>query len=199
MLLLDRWPLPGGTRLRDRLLMAYGDPTRHYHDSRHLTEVFARLDELSAHGVRFDAYPVTLAAWFHDAVYDRTGEDEDRSARLAGAELPTVGVPDHVVAEVVRLVRLTESHHPDPGDHNGAALVDADLGILAAPPERYASYAAGVRREYIHLGDGPFAVGRAAILRELLAKTSLFHTGYARSTWEDTARHNIAAELRTLQ
>ena len=50
----DRWPLAGCDGLRDELVSAYAAPTRGYHDTRHLTEVLDRLDELSAAGVAFD-------------------------------------------------------------------------------------------------------------------------------------------------
>ena len=56
------------------------------------------------------------------------------------------------------------------------ALCDADLAILAAEPQRYADYSAAVRREYAHVSDADFAVGRALVLRDLLAKPSLFQT-----------------------
>ena len=46
-------------------------------------------------------------------------------------------LPDHETAEVARLVRLTASHDPAPGDARGAQLVDADLAILGALPGRY--------------------------------------------------------------
>ena len=97
--------------------------------------------------------------------------------------------------EVARLVRLTESHRPDDTDVNGCVLSDADLGILAAPPERYASYVAAVRTEYAHLDDATFDGGRRGVLEDLLAKPRLFHTAYALQQWEDTARANVAAEL----
>ena len=77
-------------------------------------------------------------------------------------------------------------------------LCDADLGILAADPARYASYAAGVRREHAHVPDADFAAGRAAILRDLLAKPTLFHTPTARSRWEHRARANVTREIEQL-
>ncbi len=195
--LLLAWPLAGARELAARLVAAYAHPERHYHDTRHLTEVLERVHELSARGEAFDRMAVVLAAWFHDAVYDGRPEPERRSAAWAAEALPTLVAPD-LVDEVVRLVLLTERHRPGRGDHNGAALCDADLAILAAPPERYAAYVAAVRQEYADIPDDLFARGRAAVLGDLLAKPHLFHTAHARATWEDTARVNIDGELATL-
>lgn len=182
----DLWPLPHRTDLRDRLLTAYSTG-RGYHDVRHLTEVLERIAELGEAQNR----DVVLAAWFHDAVYDDGGDNEERSARLAEQELEDA-------AEVARLVRLTKDHRPDSEDHNGEVLCDADLAILAAPPERYQEYAAGVRQEYSAYDDATFAAGRSAILRDLLAKPTLFHTAHAREHWEPRARENVELELSRL-
>ena len=188
------WPLPEAAALRDDLVAAYADPTRGYHDTRHLAEVLDRLEELAAHGTTFDRTPVLLAAWFHDAVYDGERDAEERSS--VWAEQALTGLVDEtVVAETVRLVRLTETHRPDDADANGCALSDADLGILAAAPDRYADYVGSVRREYAHLDDDVFTLGRADVLRDLLAKPRLFHTAYAATRWEDRARANMDAEL----
>lgn len=180
--------------MRDALLAAYADPERGYHDTTHLAEVLARVDELAAAGVPFEHLPVRLAAWFHDAVYDGERDAEERSAAWAEDALPGL-VDDAVVTEVARLVRLTETHRPEDGDANGCALSDADLGILAAPAERYASYVTAVRAEYDHLDDEIFAAGRRVVLDDLVAKPRLFHTTYALERWEDAARANVAAEL----
>ncbi len=96
---------------------------------------------------------------------------------------------------MARLVRLTATHRPADDDANGCALSDADLAILAAPAERYAAYVADVRREYAAVPDDAFRAGRAAILRDLLAKPHLFHTAHAREHWEAAARANLAREL----
>ncbi|MDP3891283.1 hypothetical protein [Nocardioides sp.] len=197
--LLDRWPLPGALQLRDDLLEAYADPRREYHDVRHLTEVLERIDELlDADDPGVDGTAVRLAAWFHDAVYDARPGAEERSAQWAERTLPDAGVTADRTAEIVRLVRLTEHHRPSDDDVAGAVLSDADLGILAAGPERYADYTASVRREYADVPDDAFAAGRASILRGLLGAPSLFHTAYAREHWEGRARANVTAEVERL-
>jgi predicted metal-dependent HD superfamily phosphohydrolase len=44
----DLWPLPGSTDLRDRLLAAYGDEARGYHDLRQLAEVLDHVELLKS-------------------------------------------------------------------------------------------------------------------------------------------------------
>jgi len=194
--LQTRWPLAGEDSVRDELLAAYADPARGYHDTRHLTEVLDRLDELAAAGTAFDRSAVGLAAWFHDGVYDGRPGAEDRSA--AWAESALAGQDPELVSEVVRLVRLTETHRPAKDDRNGCALSDADLAILAAPAPRYTEYVTDVRREYAHVSDADFRAGRAAVLSDLLAKPELFHTAHARERWEPVARANVEGELSRL-
>ncbi len=183
-----RWPFAGQVDLRDELLAAWAEPGRRYHDRRHLAEVLDRLAELGC-----DDVTVLLAAWFHDAVHVGAPDDEERSAAWAERALPV-----DVAPEVARLVRMTERHRPAADDPRGQLLSDADLAILAAPAERYADYVADVRQEYGAVPDDDFARGRAAVLRDLLAKNSLFHTAAARDLWEDRARANVTAELAHL-
>lgn len=185
------WPLADRTDLRDRLVAAYGTG-RGYHDLRHLGEVLERIDELGEAGNT----ELVLAAWFHDAVYEGAGDNEERSARLAESELGDTAVD---VAEVARLVRLTATHDPLPGDHNGEVLCDADLAILAAEPDRYREYTQGVRREYAAYPDAAFAAGRLAVLGDLAARPTLFHTARARERWEPRARENLAREIAELR
>ena len=187
------WPAGLDHALRALLEEAYADSGRGYHDLQHLSEVLHHVDALMDADDPARA-TVLLAAWFHDAVYAGQGDDEERSAQLAEATLPD----GDVAAEVARLVRLTQTHRPASDDHPGQVLCDADLAILAAEPERYASYVRGVRSEYAHVSDRDFATGRAAVLRDLLAKPTLFHTRAGRDRWERPARVNVERELRSL-
>ncbi|MET9852453.1 hypothetical protein ABZY57_05805 [Streptomyces sp. NPDC006450] len=189
----------------DRLLSAWAEPQRRYHTTAHLADVLARIDVLAGapqgegEGDRADLAAVELAAWFHDAVYrpDRS-ENEERSAALAERALPELGIDDARTAEVARLVRLTITHDPAPGDANGELLCDADLGVLAGTAQEYAAYAAAVRAEYGFVPDEAFRAGRAAVLRQLLELPRLFRTAYGAAHWEAPARANLAAELADL-
>lgn len=179
-----------------RLLAAYAEPHRAYHDLVHLGEVLARVDELAAEAA--DVIAVRLAAWFHDAVYDLSAGAEERSAALGEQMLLRLGLTDAVVTEVARLVRLTASHDTSADDRNGSVLIDADLAILAAPTGRYARYVAGVRTEYAAYDDASFARGRAQVLRDLLALPRLFRTSTG-AGWEARARANVEQELLGLE
>ncbi|GAB3112343.1 hypothetical protein GCM10027160_14320 [Streptomyces calidiresistens] len=193
-LLGDRPEVAARTR---ELLARWAEPTRHYHTLDHLWAVLHRLDLLTGHAE--DPVAVELAAWYHDAVYDPGAPDnEERSARLAEEEIPSLGISPDRVAEVARLVRLTAGHRTAEGDTNGETLCDADLGVLGGPPEEYARYTAAVRMEYASVPAEAFRAGRAAVLRDLLALPRLYRTPYGAAHWEATARYNLRAELELL-
>lgn len=190
--LLRQWPDTVPATVAADLLRRYGQPQRHYHDLRHLGEVLAAVDQLAAHAA--DGRAVRLAAWFHDAVYDPGAPDnERRSAALArGALPPALG------DKVAELVLVTAEHAPPAGDADAAVLCDADLAVLAASEQRYAEYAADVRREHAHVPDNVFTSARATVLERFLAREHLYTTGTARARWERQARSNLVREVSAL-
>ncbi|HZC99365.1 MAG TPA: metal-dependent phosphohydrolase [Actinomycetes bacterium] len=191
--LLGRWRAaapPGSDPLARELLGRWREPHRHYHTVAHLAAVLTIVRQRPA---------VELAVWFHDAIYDpHAANNEAASAELAERSLTAAGAAPAMVAEVARLVRLTATHDPRPGDDAGALLCDADLAILAADPAGYDAYAADVRREYAHLPDEAFRAGRAAVLRDLLGRPALYRVVPERADWEPRARANLTRELSTL-
>lgn len=208
--LLARWDeaFPRRRALGAELVHRYDDPMRIYHDLRHLRTVLDVVDTLfgemaGAVGRSADALDrraVTLAAWFHDAVYEIPAADnEEASARLAESVLPAYDFDEETTTEVARLVRLTRDHAVAAGDVNGAVLSDADLSILASPADRYDDYALEIRAEYHHLRETVFRRGRADVLGRLLARPALFHTPYGRANWEAPARANIERELALIR
>ncbi|WP_345037392.1 hypothetical protein [Streptomyces sannanensis] len=193
----DGAPLPDPRPYGENLLARWAEPQRRYHTTAHLTAVLDHIDTLAAYAE--DPELVRLAAWFHDAVYrpDRS-ENEERSAALAERALPEAGLSADATAEVARLVRLTVTHDPRPGDRNGAVLCDADLAVLAAGSDTYGGYARAVREEYAFVPDDAFRAGRSDVLRHLLGLPRLFRTPHGEAEWEKPARLNLAAELERL-
>ena len=98
------------------------------------------------------------------------------------------------------MVRATATHTTDPigVDRDTAALLAADLAVLAAEPARYADYSRAVRREYAHLDDDQWRTGRTQVLRDVMSRQAIFDPRLGLAGWEARARANLAAELATL-
>jgi predicted metal-dependent HD superfamily phosphohydrolase len=181
------------------LLGRWSEPQRQYHDVTHLSAVLDVVDlfaDLAPHPDR-----VRVAAWMHDAVYDPRALDdanERDSAEFAEGLLDTLGVPAEVSYEVARLVGLTAGHATGAEDPDGELLCDADLAVLAGDDDRYAAYAAAIRREYAHVPDEDFRAGRTQVLKALLELPSIYRLAPLRDAWEERARANLTRELDVL-
>lgn len=202
--LIDAWTAlitrhsrdPGAVDTGRALLAAWSEPHRRYHSVTHLRDTLAGVEELA--DVADDADAVRLAAWYHDCVYNGLPDDEERSAVRAELDLCRLGVPAPTVDEVARLVRMTISHDPAPGDHNAEVLSDADLAALALPTEDYRRNSEAIRAEYAHIPDDVFRKGRRLVLQALLGGPGVFRTEAGRQRWEVAAQRNLRAELADL-
>lgn len=181
------------------LVARHDAPGRHHHDFDHASDVVDAVLSLQRGGD--DWAPAVLAAWYHDAVYDPEagpGANEGASAVVATEALRALGATRTSIGIVARLICLTASHDPDPGDRIGAVLCDADLSVLGASEERYDRYVADVRAEYAHVADDDWREGRRVVLRRFLDRPQLFQTPEGRARWESPARTNISRELASL-
>ena len=191
-------------RVGTDLLARWTEPTRRYHTTRHLVEMFWALEELEE-GRQIDDRQCSvarLAAWFHDAIYDPAaspGSNEADSAALARKTLRQLSLGDDDVDAIDRLIRLTARHDTDAGEPLDAAFHDVDLWILSATPERFDEYCDQVRQEYAHVPDAAYRTGRAAILGPLLHRDRIYRTSHALHGWETPARINLGRELARLR
>ncbi|UFU07225.1 HD domain-containing protein [Ruania halotolerans] len=188
----------------ERLIKRWSDPSRIHHNLKRLIGVLARVDELAPE--THDPDVVRIAAWYHGAAFDaaarqayahRGGVDEVASAELARRELSELGVPAKVVDRVSALIIGIARHSAPKNDIDAQALCDADLGGLAAEPQRYQAYRREVREEYRHIPDRDYVEARLAIVTKLLNRNRLFKSPMAQP-WEDAARENLSAELDRL-
>lgn len=186
----------------DRVMARYREPHRHYHTVRHLRWVVRHTFELvdDDHRTRVDLDAVVVAAFYHDVVYDPMRHDnERRSADLALVFLDRAGWPAARAQHVATMVVGTASHAIPADDLDTAVLFAGDLAVLAAEPGAYGDYVRNVRREYAHVDDDAWKVGRAAVLSTFSERERIYDERLGLDTWEHRARANIASELAVLE
>lgn len=179
--------------LHERLLAAWSAPQRHYHTLVHLAECLAHFE-----GVRELARnpgAVAIALWFHDAIYQVRGNDNEQcSADWAARELAAAGAPESIRTQVADLILATR-HDALPQDPDARLLVDIDLAILGAPPERFAEYDRQVRAEYAWVPGCVYRHRRRAVLRSFLGREAIYATTHFRTLLEAQARRNLASAI----
>ncbi len=186
-----------GAAMFERLVAAWSEPRRRYHSLQHLEECLALFEEHAALAAR--PGEVELALWFHDAVYEVRGKDNElRSAELAVEALRAAQVDAEPVERVRRLVMAT-CHEALPETPDEALLVDIDLSILGAPGERFDEYEVQVRQEYSWVPRALFRIKRREVLAGFLARDSIYSTAALRAEREQQARANLARSLAKLQ
>ena len=178
------------------LIGRYAEPHRHYHTMQHLDECFARLAE--ARDLAGRIHEVELALWFHDAVYGTRNQDnEEQSAEWARTAVEQAGLPASVGERVYALILATK-HEAEAGTDDAALLIDVDLAILGATPERFEEYEQQVREEYSWVPGFMFRRKRREILEVFLARPHVYNTEHFRARYEAVARANLARSIEQL-
>ena len=183
-------------KLYGELIARYSEPHRKYHTLRHLDECFEKLDEVRA--LAEHPAEIELALWFHDAIYNvKRHDNEKKSADWARASAVAAGTPADACNRVHSLIMATR-HKAVPRGTDAEILVDVDLSILGAAPERFDQYERQVREEYAWVPEFVFRRERKAILKEILARSRIFSTTRFRDRYEQQARSNIERSLERL-
>ena len=183
-------------KLYGELIARYSEPHRKYHTLRHLDECFEKLDEVRA--LAEHPAEIELALWFHDAIYNvKRHDNEKKSADWARASALAAGAPAEACNRVHSLIMATR-HKAVPRGTDAEILVDIDLSILGAAPERFDEFERQVREEYAWVPEFVFRRERRAILKKILARPRVFSTARFRDRYEQQARSNIERSLERL-
>lgn len=178
------------------LLAAWSEPQRHYHDLRHLRECLVRWQSWQA----LARHPgeVALALWYHDAVYlPRSGDNELRSADWAARTMGEMGVASKPIERVYALIMATR--HDAPAESPDAQLlVDIDLAVLGAAPERFDQYDRDVRAEYAWVPEALYREKRREVLQAFASRDRIYQTDVAHQQLEAQAKVNLAAAVARL-
>ena len=177
----------------NEIIARYSEPHRKYHTTRHLEECFEKFAEVRTLAQR--PAETEIAVWFHDAIYDpRSNQNEPKSAELAQAKVLAFGGPAESAARISQLILATR-HDVVPEGNDAKLLVDVDLSILGATPERFEEYEQQVRQEYSWVPDQIFTKERKRILQQLLARASIFNTQLFIDRYEQQARENLTRSI----
>ena len=183
-------------RLHDELIARYSEPHRRYHTLQHLGECFEKLEEVRA--LAEHPAEIELALWFHDAIYDvKRRDNEKKSADWARASASAAGAAAEACTRIHALV-MTTRHKAVPSGCDAEILVDVDLAILGAAPQRFEEYERQVRQEYAWVPDFLYRRERKAILKDFLARPRIFSTSRFRDHYEQQARSNLARSRERL-
>jgi predicted metal-dependent HD superfamily phosphohydrolase len=181
----------------ERLVAAYSERHRHYHNQSHICECLAEFDSARHLARRADC--VELALWFHDAVYNpKASDNEEQSAALAGHCMEEAGMPTRLVSTVNGLIMATKHHNAGP-DEDAALMIDIDLSILGQSKDRFLEYERQIREEYAWVPRIIFGRKRAKILEQFLTRERIYSTDWFRKKYEEQARHNLQASIKTLK
>jgi predicted metal-dependent HD superfamily phosphohydrolase len=189
----------GATRARDAffadLVARYREPHRHYHTLDHIDACLSWLDRFWAVAERPDE--VALALWFHDAIYTPGATDNERqSARLACDHLGALGIDAAKAGRVARYIEATK--HVDPTSGDAGLVVDLDLTILGAPARDFEVFERQIRREYVHVPDAMYRLGRGHVLQRFASRPHIYQVPQLREQLEAAARANLERRIATL-
>jgi predicted metal-dependent HD superfamily phosphohydrolase len=182
--------------LHRHVIACWSEPHRHYHTLQHLRECldqFGAVRELAEHPGE-----VALGLWFHDVFYEpRLKDNELRSADWARTCMLAAGARAEQ-AERVHALILETRHQAAPQGADAQLLVDIDLSILGALPQRFDESDLQVRAEYAHVPDAAYCERRRAILQSFLSRPRLYSTDHFHLRLEQRARDNLRRALARL-
>jgi predicted metal-dependent HD superfamily phosphohydrolase len=185
-----------GTPAYAALVARYSEPHRAYHNWSHIEACMRHLAENQALAAR--PAELALALYFHDAVYcsNPLRNNEKESARLAAAQLRSLGVPEDSIRRIEAMILATKTHQirddlpADLKRQDLALCIDIDLAILSGDAYALATFEAGVRKEYAWVPEWIYRGQRQKTLKRILRHTTIYHTP-AMAARAPQARRNL--------
>lgn len=177
-----------------QLEKAYSSSSRHYHNLKHLEEMWVCFENYK-NELQFPD-EVLYALFYHDYIYNSTRKDNElRSAEYAVELLPeNSSVNKQIIFDLI----LATKNHVAPGVNDEKWLIDFDLKVLAKAPKEYAIYAKQIRKEFSIYPDFLYNPGRKKALEHFLEKDFIYQTESFRTDFETKARANIQEEINQL-
>ncbi|MGD1853834.1 MAG: hypothetical protein ACFB2W_06230 [Leptolyngbyaceae cyanobacterium] len=179
----------------ERIAAAYQEPQRAYHTAQHINECLAIMDGAALTLGPHAQATLEMALWYHDLVYQpQKADNEQQSAVRASTFLRANGVSDTLVEEITLLVMATCHSTPSLSKTKTALtdwIVDIDLAILGAAPQRFTQYEAQIRQEYAWVPISVYRSKRIKVLTQFLESAAIYRSSFFQQRFEAQARENL--------
>lgn len=175
-------------KIFNKLIAAYSEKQRAYHTLQHLYECLVFLDLIRAD--LNDAYAVALALWFHDALYDPQAKDNELKSAELFEQYLSQDLSIDIVQKIKRWILATQMHKAT-DELDLQFLLDIDLAILAASPERFAEYEQQIQQEYAWIDPDIYLIKRKQVLAHFYQTEPLYQTEYFQQNFEQKAKENL--------
>ncbi|MEB3865067.1 MULTISPECIES: metal-dependent hydrolase [Acinetobacter] len=180
--------LSGPQKILDILIAAYSEKQRAYHTVQHLYECLILFESIRAE--LNDAPAVALAIYFHDVIYDPQAKDNELKSAELFEQYMAQDLPVNTVQKIKQWILATQKHvSTDVPDLQ--FLLDIDLAILAATPERFTEYEQQIQQEYSWVDPQVYSTKRKEVLRHFYQSKPLYQTAYFQKNFELRAKQNL--------
>lgn len=174
------------------LIAAYSEKQRAYHTVQHLYECLALLE--SVRSDLNDVYAVALALWFHDVIYDPQAKDNEFKSAELFEQCMAQDLPVNTVQKIKQWILATQKHIAT-DELDLQFLLDIDLAILAATPERFMQYEQQIQQEYAWVDPEVYSIKRKEVLAHFYQSDRLYQTTYFQQNFELRAKQNLQRTL----
>ncbi|MCU4638941.1 HD domain-containing protein [Acinetobacter courvalinii] len=175
-------------KIFNKLIAAYSEKQRAYHTLQHLYECLVLLDSIRPD--LSDANAVELALWFHDAIYDPQAKDNEMKSAELFEKYIAQDLSVEIVEKIKRWIIATQKHEAT-NELDLQFLLDIDLAILAASPERFEEYEQQIQQEYAWVESEIYSIKRKEVLAHFYQAEPLYQTEYFQQNFGQRARRNL--------
>ncbi|MCH7393676.1 metal-dependent hydrolase [Acinetobacter dispersus] len=172
----------------NKLIAAYSEKQRAYHTLQHLYECLILLKSIGSN--LNDAYSVELALWFHDAVYDPQAKDNELKSAELFEQYLAQDLSIDIIQKIKRWIIATQKHEAK-DELDLQFLLDIDLAILAASPERFDEYEQQIQQEYAWVDPDVYSIKRKQVLAHFYQTEPLYQTEYFQQNFEQRAKSSL--------
>ena len=171
----------------------YAEPHRHYHTEDHVRHCLQELDRV-AH-LAGDRDALEMAIWFHDAIYDPVADDNELQSAELFVSVADKRIRPALISKVYELILVT-THDSIPVSPDERVVVDIDLSSFGLDWSEFHADSLALREESCRRTDKEFYTAQLRFDRDLLARPTLFSTGFFRDRYEQKARSNVERRIR---